>query len=145
MINLDNFSERLDYIVKHYELTASALADRLDVQRSSISHLQSGRNKPSLEFITKLMEVFPALRFEWLVYGQEPVFKTDVNSDIQKPETTLPPILFDDIEEKTEKQREIKKTLPDVNAVTAKKSDKVLNKIILLYTDGSFEVFNNSL
>ena len=59
MINTDHFVKRLETIFEYYGLTASLFADKINVQRSSISHLLSGRNKPSLDFILKVIENFP--------------------------------------------------------------------------------------
>ncbi|PZQ78296.1 MAG: XRE family transcriptional regulator, partial [Flavobacterium johnsoniae] len=51
MVNTEDFIKRLEKILDYYNLTASSFADKIGVQRSSISHLLSGRNKPSLDFI----------------------------------------------------------------------------------------------
>ena len=48
MINTDHFVKRLETIFEYYGLTASLFADKINVQRSSISHLLSGRKKQSL-------------------------------------------------------------------------------------------------
>ena len=48
-----NMIERLKVILDYYNLTSSSFAEKIDVPRSSISHLLSGRNKPSLDFILK--------------------------------------------------------------------------------------------
>ena len=50
--------ERLKLILDYYNLSASSFADKIDVPRSSISHLLSGRNKPSLDFIIKVETAF---------------------------------------------------------------------------------------
>ena len=56
MVNTDDFIKRLELILEYYGLNASAFADKIGVQRSSLSHLLSGRNKPSLDFILKIMD-----------------------------------------------------------------------------------------
>jgi predicted transcriptional regulator len=69
MVNIEDFIKRLEIILDYYSLNASSFADKIGVQRSSLSHLLSGRNKPSLDFILKILEVFPRCRFildfEW--------------------------------------------------------------------------------
>jgi plasmid maintenance system antidote protein VapI len=65
MVNTEDFikgSKLLDY----YGLNASAFADKIGVQRSSLSHLLSGRNKPSLDFILKILDVFPDVDLYWI-------------------------------------------------------------------------------
>ena len=58
MINDSEFSKRLKLVMEYYQLSASAFADKIGVQRSSISHLLSGRNKPSLDFVLKVIKEF---------------------------------------------------------------------------------------
>ncbi|WP_445458026.1 helix-turn-helix domain-containing protein [Flavobacterium sp. HNIBRBA15423] len=70
MVNIDDFIKRLQIILDYYGLSASAFADRIDVQRSSISHLLSGRNKPSLDFILKVIEIFPEVDLYWILNGK---------------------------------------------------------------------------
>jgi len=79
--------ERLLEIMRSKNLTSSQLADAIGVQRSGISHLLSGRNKPSLEFILKILTYYPDVNPDWLLFGIEPVFRdglvkesTDVRS-----------------------------------------------------------------
>ncbi len=61
--------KRIEQIMAHYQLTAASFADSIGVQRSSISHLLKGRNKPSLEFVCKLTEVYEEVDLYWLLYG----------------------------------------------------------------------------
>lgn len=70
MVNTIAFKERLEQILSHYELNASAFADTIGVQRSSISHLLSGRNKPSLDFVLKVVREFPEVNLYWLLNGK---------------------------------------------------------------------------
>ena len=69
MVNNQEFSERLSLIMKHYDLTASSFSERIGVQRSSISHLLSGRNKPSLDFVLKVLKEFPEVSLYWFLNG----------------------------------------------------------------------------
>ncbi len=59
-------------------MTSSQLADTIGVQRSGISHFVSGRNKPSLEFILKILKEFPDVNPDWMLFGNEPVFRNDL-------------------------------------------------------------------
>lgn len=91
---MDNFVNRLEFLLQHYEFTASTFADKIGVQRSSLSHLLSGRNKPSLDLIMKIYDAFPELNLYWLLKG-EGVY-TDKNS---APATTASPSLFSETNE----------------------------------------------
>lgn len=64
-------------ILEIESLTASELADILGVQPSNISHILSERNKPSFDFMLKLMEAFPRYNPEWLISGNGQVYKSE--------------------------------------------------------------------
>ena len=64
-------SKRILEILEKSGLTPSEFADKIEVQRSAISHIVSGRNKPSLEFLIKIKKVFPEIDTDWLVLGTE--------------------------------------------------------------------------
>jgi transcriptional regulator with XRE-family HTH domain len=80
--------DRIQLIIKSKNLTASKFADEIGVQRSSISHLLSGRNKPSLELIQKTLSRFPEIRTEWLINGNGQMYKELqlFNSDVLSAE-----------------------------------------------------------
>ena len=62
--------ERIKQILSEKQLSASRLADMIGVPRSTISHILSGRNNPSLELVQKILDTFPDIPSEWLVRGQ---------------------------------------------------------------------------
>ncbi len=74
---MDTISGRLLLIMDYFGLTATAFADRTGVQRSGISHLLSGRNKPSLDFVVKLIDAFPEIDLYWLLTGAGSMIKND--------------------------------------------------------------------
>lgn len=87
-----NERERIELLMKCYNLTPSQFADRTGIQRASVSHIISGRNKPSLEVLQKIFEAFPELDIKWLITGQgdEPVMGASVEAPEVKPvENTL--------------------------------------------------------
>ena len=59
MINNREFTNRLQKIIDFNDETASSFAEKIGVQRSSISHILSGRNKPSLDFVMKVLHTYP--------------------------------------------------------------------------------------
>jgi transcriptional regulator with XRE-family HTH domain len=61
--------DRIKLILKVHNITASRFADEIGVQRSSISHIISGRNLPSLDLIQKILKRFPDINSEWLLNG----------------------------------------------------------------------------
>ncbi|MDT8418333.1 MAG: helix-turn-helix transcriptional regulator, partial [Lutibacter sp.] len=69
MVNIEQFAKRLNILMDYYEISAALLAEKIEVQRSSISHILSGRNKPSLEFVLKILKAFPEVELYWLLNG----------------------------------------------------------------------------
>ncbi len=80
---MDGFVNRLKFMLDYLDISASFFADKIGVQRSSLSHLLSGRNKPSLDLILKINETYPEFNLEWLLKGEN-------NFLNQKKTPTLP-------------------------------------------------------
>ena len=80
MLNTDDFIKRLEVLFEHYGLTAASFSDKIGVQRSGVSHLLSGRNKPSLDFILKIISAFPEVDLYWLLAGKGNLIKTSDNN-----------------------------------------------------------------
>lgn len=70
MVNSAEFAKRLSEILDYYGISAAAFSDMVAVNRSTISHLLSGRNKPSLEFVLKVLSAFPEVELYWLLNGE---------------------------------------------------------------------------
>ena len=69
MLNTESFLKRLEEIMLNNQLSAAAFAERIGVQRSSVSHILSRRNKPSLDFMLKIHEHFREVDLDWLLLG----------------------------------------------------------------------------
>ena len=69
MINNEDFSNRLKTI-EFFGESASSFSEKIEVQQSSISHIISGRNKPSLDFILKILKAYPEISLYWLLNGR---------------------------------------------------------------------------
>ncbi|MBL7473485.1 helix-turn-helix domain-containing protein [Robertkochia sediminum] len=70
MVNSEEFAARLQRVMDHYQLNGSSFAESIGVQRSAISHILSSRNKPSLEFVMKILEAYPDIELYWLLNGK---------------------------------------------------------------------------
>ena len=68
-------NNRLQQFLELENLTPSQLADTLGVQRSRLSHILSGRNKPGYDFISKLLTKFPTINAEWVITGKGKIYK----------------------------------------------------------------------
>ncbi len=67
--------DRITLLIKAKNLTAAQFADQIGVQKSSISHIISGRNNASLDFVQKILLCYPEVNMEWLLFGKGPLFK----------------------------------------------------------------------
>ena len=65
--------DRIAHIIRAKNLTAAEFALKLGIQPSNVSHLLSGRNNPSLDFVKKLKETFPEYTLDWIVFGEGPM------------------------------------------------------------------------
>jgi transcriptional regulator with XRE-family HTH domain len=63
-------SERIQMVIKMHNLTPSSFADKIGVQRSNVSHVLSGRSKPGLDFLEKVLAGFPRVNAHWLITGE---------------------------------------------------------------------------
>lgn len=72
-------NNRIQKIIQYSMLTASEFADEIGVQRSNISHIISGRNKPSLDFIIKIKDRFPEIQWEWIIEGKGEMTKSTLS------------------------------------------------------------------
>ena len=61
--------ERLKNWMEYEVLKPSELADIIGVNRATISHILSGRNKPSIDFLEKLLSAYPNINANWLISG----------------------------------------------------------------------------
>jgi len=115
MTNVD-FAKRLQKVIDHYGESASSFAGKIGVQRSSISHILSGRNKPSLDFVLKVLTSFPEVELYWLLNGKGN-FPSDTNPKTKEEQV----------------KSVIKKNENDIN--------KTIERIVIFYSDGSFKNF----
>ena len=121
MINSDDFSKRLEKVIHFYDETAASFAEKIGVQRSSISHILSGRNKPSLDFVLKILSAYPEVELYWLLNGRGTFPKQD-----SKTHTAIPDVIpSEKIDDNSTFQREI-------------------DRIVIFYKDGTFKNFTES-
>ena len=136
MFSQQDFIARLQRIMDYYDLNASALADSLGVLRSSISHLLSERNKPSLDFVLKIIDKYPEVDIYWLLYGKGS-FPKEEKKPAPTPLPTEIPFPEDNVLEDSEKERKV------AAEILVKKQKRQIQKIIFFYEDNSFEIFEN--
>ena len=119
IVYMDKFTKRLLEILETNNLSASQFAEKIGVQRSSVSHILSGRNKPSLDFIIKTSSVFRDVSLNWLIHGKkldEPIIPKEIS-----------PPLKEQIE----------------NSIKTNLDEKQLKQIVFFYKDNTFKIFEN--
>ena len=128
-----DLKERISKVITYSELSLSEFADEIEVQRSSISHITSGRNKPSLDFLMKIKNRFPELEWEWLIEGEGEMLKKPDNPVenkiiIEKPKPTSLPDLFSLINDEafgiTESEDQIKVEVPQESNISYQVPEK---------------------
>ena len=133
-----NMIERIRSILLSKNLNAAQFADQIGVQRSSISHVLSGRNKPSLEFIQKILKTYPDINSDWLISGNGEI--------IQKLDSSTS--LFDNSEKDEVIGGNIGKMRPEsvkkglkpknVDIKDLPTNDKSIERVIIFYKNGKF-------
>ncbi|MBW6499808.1 MAG: helix-turn-helix transcriptional regulator [Bacteroidales bacterium] len=87
--------ERISEFLKRENKSSALFAEEIGVQPSGISHILSGRNKPSLDFVVKMLETYPYLAVDWLLFGKGEMYKR-----LEIPD------LFGNYPDKTEERKE---------------------------------------
>lgn len=141
--------EKLEILCSKYNLTASSLAKALGVEASAISHIRSGRNKPSYDFVVKILRAFPDVSPDWLLLDGTEFSRTGHTSS---PAATQ---LFSDFDAAVEaphldaeKNIEVSVSFDEQKNVSSDKKlpskigGKQAKRVIVLYTDGSFESYD---
>jgi transcriptional regulator with XRE-family HTH domain len=153
-----NLSAKIELLIQAKKLSASQFADTLGIPRSSISHILSGRNKPSLDVVQKILIAFPEIPAEELLDD-----KRDLSIAVSAPKVVAAPItatpsLFDavtpsapessvtNLAEQTIVQSNLRRpressqkaNLPVAAPATTTHLAKKIERVLIFYTDGTF-------
>ena len=121
-MNSDIFIEHLIEIMDNHQLNAAAFAEKIGVQRSSVSHILSKRNKPSLDFILKIHNTFDEVTLDWLL--------------LDKKEEPSPLLV------KTKNNKSLMLNPDESSTINDnEKTNEDVIQIVQLYKDGSFRSF----
>ncbi|RYJ38707.1 Bacteriophage CI repressor [Flavobacterium anhuiense] len=151
MVNIDDFVKRLESVLEYYGLNASAFADKIGVQRSSMSHLLSGRNRPSLDFVMKILEVFPDVDLYWILIGRGTFPKINNEESVETQKSSSPILsnenmgndLFSAIEINSEEEKRETKKNPVLKNENFSLEDDQIEKIVLFYKNGTFKAYSS--
>lgn len=136
MVNSEEFAKRLEKILDYYGLSATAFSEQIDFNRSTISHLLSGRNKPSLDFVMKVLDEFPEVELYWLLNGKGH-FPTE---EAPKQKITIPQASSGGKSE--ENQDSPRKTPPTrLKEIDRTISEEEIERIVVFFKDGTFKSY----
>lgn len=149
-------NDRIALLIKAKNITPSQLADELGIQRSGVSHIMNNRNKPSLEFIQRLLKKYPDISMKWILFGEGqmmnpyPVQNEPVESNVDTKKIAMPakPLLFElfppEDNDDDSKPTEIGLSLPEEVVETTESqlysSEKTENSDVVNFTSEKSEV-----
>jgi len=132
--------ERILEFLKAENKSSAQFAEEIGVQPSGISHILSGRNNPSLDFILKMLDKYKYLSTEWLLFGRGQMYSSNQNAD-----------LFNDTSRKDTSEVKMLINVPSNtdlipdNDTVIKKSDQTKTsgvvKIVWFYANNTFREF----
>ena len=139
MLNTESFLKRLEEIMLNNQLSAAAFAERIGVQRSSVSHILSRRNKPSLDFMLKIHEHFREVDLDWLLLGNSKqkssaLLELSVEESHQVLSEQVRGPEYQNIEISQEKSKR-------VNSDFNKQISEEIIQIIQLHKNGTFSIY----
>ncbi len=110
--------KRFNVLLEKLNLTASDFATKIEVQRSAMSHILSGRNKPSVAVLNKIINKFTNVNIEWLISGKGEILKIEQEIQTSKIEN---------------------KKIDTEKILNENDEEEVVEKIMLFYSDKTFE------
>lgn len=160
--------DRIKQIMDYEQLTPSAFADKLQLGRAVMSHILNGRNNPSLDVVTRILSKMSYINSDWLLTGTGKMLKSELDNenkvssqistsnniqsaapnslDLFSQNYVSPPVSQDipeyrkeNIVEKAEKED---KNIVDETIIYKKLPERKITKIIIYYSDNTFETFN---
>lgn len=155
-----DIKDRIKLILEREQMQSSAFAEKIGVQQSTLSHVLNGRNKPSLEVVTKIHQTYSYINLEWLLYGIGNMTTITIDSDSENKaiSTNLSPSLFDENSKfagmsedelkkreetafKTAKNSSQEPTTQDIKYI--ERPPRKITEIRIFFDDNTFEIFRS--
>lgn len=129
--------ERLETLMRHEGLSLSQFANEINIQGSTLSHIMNGRNNPSLDVVKRILDRFPSINPDWLIFGREPMRR-----QISKSQEI--PSLFDMEEISTPEQTQQQQVPAEINEtsqqpINVQNNCKEITKVVIFYSDNTYE------
>jgi len=146
--------DRIKSIMAYYQLRAAQFSDAIGMQRSAVSHVLSGRNKPSLDFVLRIKNRFPEISLDWLTLGKgnmlggetsegQDLFAVSTPAAQHSPTATKIDTAEPPLENKPAETRQVLvsgEESPDEYVV--KGAAGKVSRVLFIYTDGTFQEFS---
>lgn len=139
--------ERLLEFLRQENKSSAQFAEEIGVQASGISHILSGRNNPSLDFVLKMLEKYRFLSTDWLLFGKGSMYKEPKMQSLfdDIPETQIDnnevPVKKTSIGNNIEFHDVIGKSKSNDSPNSQKKQNNQIVKIVWFFDDNSFEEY----
>ena len=145
--------DRIRVIMEKENLPPARFADKLQTNRAVISHILNGRNNPSLDVVTRILDEMQYINPEWLLKGTGSMLKKEVDRNDQPVEPDLfhqtminqreDPVVVDERQETSFKPTAFTPKNAEYKQVEPPKIEiRKISQIIIYYTDNTFEIFN---
>jgi transcriptional regulator with XRE-family HTH domain len=140
--------ERLLEFLRSENKSSAQLAEEIGVQPSGISHILSGRNNPSLDFVLKMLEKYQFLSTDWLLFGRGAMYKETkmqtLFDDMSSEATRSEPIHIEKDSWPTQREiiEEIKDSSDKIPVNRDNRTSSAISRIVIFYTDNSFEEYS---
>lgn len=140
---------RLKQFLAAENITQAQFADSINVVRASVSHVLSGRNNPSFDFIKAMMNHYPRLNIEWLMFGKGKMYKDAVTTSRPIDEERLFPFEEPDTQFTVQDSVDEIEAIPTISSTNESvdsnnksqqaATQRKVAKIIIMFDDGTFQ------
>lgn len=141
--------EKLEILLREKRHTATSLARLLEIQPSAISHILSGRNKPSFDLVVKILRLFPDVNPDWLLLdGSEMLRPSPSYDSLHSPAAPdffaaqSDPLFDVDINSESTECETLPKNVESSIFASTQNRGKRVERVIIFYSDHSFESYS---
>ena len=155
MEQLADISTRVATLIEKLKLTSSAFADSIGMSRGTVSHITSGRNKPSLEFVLTTLAKYPEVSRDWLLDGKGEIMKEVTSSPQPSREELVGKQEAEELQQRRKEALKAHRQLNEVRKYTqtqevgpdpttkllpASDTGAKIDRIIIWYSDNTFKI-----
>lgn len=144
---MDHIAIRIKEIIEQEGISQILFAEKTGINKSTLSHVLTGRNHPSSKVVQKILTAFPHYRHEWLLSGEFPMVK-DGYREQQAKQSNIP--LFTEIADFTaptatggspQPSTPSLPSIPHQIEITNNHPERKVEKIIVYYDDNTYQTF----